>query len=244
MPNNIYTKTYTITTNNLDRYDDLTPMAMLDLFQDIAGRHAYQIEAGFDDMIKLGLIWVIARHEVNIIKSAPFGEDLTLTTWPLQPSRFYFDRVYEMKDEGGELVAYGRSRWLLIDIDKRRMQPSRVYHYPLTNFLEQSYFKEEFPRLVSVGINHHPCLRHVVRASEIDHNGHFNNARYAELIYNALEPKHKNSITRFLIYYHHEARIGETIDLYLENHDKQVSLSGYKGETLIFTSMIELRNDL
>jgi hypothetical protein len=68
---NYLIKNYTITTNQIDAYDDLSMVGVLDVFQDIAGRHAYLIKAGFNDMLDLGFYWVIARNQVKIIKTHP-----------------------------------------------------------------------------------------------------------------------------------------------------------------------------
>lgn len=240
--NNIFNKTYTITTNYLDRYDDLTPMGLLDLFQDAAGRHAYQLSAGYDDMLALGYYWVIVRNEVEIIKETPFGHDVAITTWPLVPTRFYFDRMYELKDEAGETCVIARSRWLIIDEKHRRMQPSSVYHYPLADFIDRQLFKEDFPSLINVPLSEDIVLSYSVRQSDIDHNLHFNNARYAELVYNALDIKSKNSIKHFYIYYHSECRLGDVIQLVKLAKEDEVYIAGYKEAQLVFTSKVIWRS--
>ena len=233
-----YQKTYTITTNYLDRFDDLTPMGILDLFQDIAGRHAYFLGAGYDAMVARDLFWVIARNEVKIIKQPTFGADLKITTWPLAPSRFYFDRMYEVRDESNEVCLIGRSRWLIVDTHERKMKPSTAYRFPLDAYKQENHFSEDFPRLSQVSISEVVALKHEVRASDIDHNQHYNNARYAELIYNALDIKDKNTIESFLIYYISECRLGDLIELYVENENKVFNISGYHGQTLVFNSRI------
>jgi len=236
-----YTKTYTTTTNYYDKFEDLTPMAILDLFQNLAGRHAYLLNAGFNHMASLGAIWVIARNEVQIRKQVAFASDLTIKTWPLIPTRFYFDRIYELSDLSGDLCIVARSRWLLVDINNRRMLPSNVYKYPLTSFNNANYFSDDFPRLEQVERSEQKVLSHTVRNSEIDTNGHFNNARYAELIYNALNVENKNSIASFLIYYLSECRLGDTIDLYVKNKDNIYQVSGYLNEIVVFNSKIVKR---
>lgn len=241
---NYLIKTYTITTNQMDAYDDLSMIGILDVFQDIAGRHAYLIKAGFNDMLDLGLYWVIARNQVKIIKTPPFGHDVTVKTWPLAPTRFYFDRLYELLDENGDICIMGRSRWLIIDKDKRKMQASSMYRYPLTEFVTQNDFDQDFPSIRVVKEKEVAAISHIVLPSEIDHNKHFNNTRYAELIYNVLGIDHKDSISEFLIYYHSECYLGDPIDVYVEIDKKDNYVSGYSKGNLVFTSLVTKRESI
>lgn len=236
-----YSKVYTITTNFLDRYDDLTPASILDLLQDVSGRQAVDIGAGFADMSTNNLYWVIVRNEVKIFNQPPYLEDLTIITYPLPPTRFYFDREYEIRGKNNELYPVGRSRWLIIDAKERKMQPSSVYQYPPNAIVEKEHFLENFPSLTTVENSSDTVLTHKVLAHEIDHNLHYNNTRYAELIYDLLLPKQKDSIESFLVYYHHEVKEDEEIQLKKEVDGKLVRISGYNKETLIFNAQVQLR---
>lgn len=236
-----YQKTYTITTNYLDRFDDLSPKGALDLFQDIAARHAETLGAGFDEMIKKDLMWVIARNHLKYISPLPYGEDVVLETWPLRPTRFYFDRIYRLKSLSGNLIALGRSRWLIVDRVTRKMQSSSVYSYPLAQCEEDNPFLEDFPTLTKVEPNNSPVLKHEVLRSDIDHNEHFNNTRYADLVYNSLELDQKNGILELYLYYYHELRLGEVLRLFKKQEGKNVDLSAYKEDTLVFQAHVVLR---
>ncbi|MDR0934772.1 MAG: hypothetical protein LBM03_00485 [Erysipelotrichaceae bacterium] len=234
-----YSKTYVITTNFLDRFDDLSPMGVLDLCQDIAGRHAELLGCGFEAMVNKNLYWVVARNEVNYLREVPYGEDLTLITWPLKPSRFFFDRDYEIRDKNNNVLITVRSRWLLIDTINRKMQPSSSYDYPFES-IDKNLYDYDFPSLKAVE-SETSALVHKVTPSEVDHNLHFNNSRYAELVYNVLSLKDKNSIKSFLIYYHSEVKMDEEIRLVKNITDNKVSISGYKGDILSFNALVELK---
>lgn len=235
------TKTYTITTNYLNQFDDLSPMGILDLFQDIAGRHAAILNAGFEAMKEKGYYWVIVRNEVRIIKEVPPSHNVEVTTWPLMPTRFYFDRLYELRDENGEVCIEGRSRWLIVDRASKRMQPSSVYSYPLSVYESRNMFTSDFVSITPTSLNSGVLYSYTVRPSDLDHNLHFNNARYAELVYNALDIKSKNSIESFLIYYHNECRLGDVIDIVRVVNAHEVIVTGYYQATLVFTSKVIMR---
>lgn len=234
---NHYTKIYTITTNYLDRFDTLSPKGILDLFQDIASRHAAKLNADFDDMVRLGLIWVIARNHIKIINAMPYGEDVIVETWPLPPTRFYYDRMYQIKSLTGDVLVKGRSRWLLVDLITRRMAGTNRYTYPLESYYEVNLFDEDYPSLPQLD-KKDVFLTHKVLLSEIDHNEHFNNSRYAEVVYNSIEPSVLNEIDELYIYYHAEVKLNDTISLNKTIQDKDTYLSGYVDDALAFSSLV------
>lgn len=236
-----FSKIYSITTNFLDRFDDLTPYAILDLFQDISGRHSEEMSAVYEEMKNKSLIWVIARNEVKIFKEPPYLEDLRVITYPIVPTRFYFDREYEIRDKDDNLLVVGRSRWLIVDSVSRTMQPSSLYNYPKDVLNNKEHFIDNFPSLEAVKITNPTILSHKVLPHEIDHNHHYNNTRYAELIYDAVGKKKSNEVERFLVYYLHEVKEGETIDLKEEKYDCFTSYSGYVGDALIFNAQVHFK---
>lgn len=237
---NSYTKIYTITTNYLDRFDTLSPKGILDLFQDIASRHAAMLNADYSDMMKLGLMWVIARNHIKIVKDMPYGGDVIVETWPLKPSHFYYDRMYLIKTLGGDTLVKGRSRWILMNHQTRRMESSLRYTYPQDDYLNVDLFDDDYPIIAKLQRDK-PSFTHQVLLSELDHNMHFNNSRYAEVVYNILGQKEKSAIEDMYLYYHSEVKLDDVIVLQANVIGNYTYISGYVGETLVFSSLVILR---
>ncbi|HMM01143.1 MAG TPA: thioesterase [Bacilli bacterium] len=57
-----YSTSYKLTTNFFDAYDRLTAEGILDLCQDIAGRHATMLGLGFAPLNERHLHWVVLRN--------------------------------------------------------------------------------------------------------------------------------------------------------------------------------------
>ena len=75
--NEKYQENFRLRISDFDTFDHLTPHAVLDLFQDVAGKHADLIGVGFDKMIKDNLIWVLLRTKYEVIKNPPLYSTVT-----------------------------------------------------------------------------------------------------------------------------------------------------------------------
>lgn len=235
-PSPIYRQNYVLTTNFYDFRNQLSLQGSLDLMQNCAARHAYLFKAGSDDLAKDHLYWVIARSEIEFVSFPTLPTEVDVVTWPLPPSRFYYDRHYQILDKtSNHLIAIGRSRWVLIDAETRKIVASNRFIYPLDEFHKESLFKEDFSRI------RQPKLKYgvyEVQPSDIDENGHVNNSRYGNLIFNVLTRDKSHIIKRITINYTNEAFLNETIDLYKEVNGSSITISGQIDDKIIFSSEV------
>ena len=70
-------KKFVIHTTHTDFKDIIRPYAILDFFQDLAGIHAEQIGVGFEDIAKLGYIWVVLYEQYEVLQNlCKFGDEI------------------------------------------------------------------------------------------------------------------------------------------------------------------------
>ncbi len=236
----IYTKKYTYTVNNRDCYDDLAPWSILDLFQDIASEHIDNYGYGFDGLISKGLIWILVRTKYDVIK-APITSDkeLIVTTWQAEKGRADFTRDYIISNTKGETLVIGSSKWCIIDFNTRRIAPTSVIDvdisYNQKNY-QEPFMKLNFPSL----LNNENKYCEQVSFSKLDHNGHLNNSKYAEIIMDAIKLTKDEKIKSLEINYLKEAFLGDNIIVKNQKEDKEIFIEGYKEDELIFKSKITL----
>ncbi len=234
----IFSREYTIRTNDYDAFNHLSMEAVLDLLQNGAARHAALLKASRSDLEKLDLYWVIVRTEVEVISAPKLLSKVILKTWPLKPTRLYFDRMYQIFDETGEnMLIKARSRWVLVDAATRKFGAPGLYEYPLSSFHEEVLFSDSFERFP---LGEEVVGEHVVRPSEIDENHHFNNSKYASVVYDYLDLDAKKTIKNFAINYSHELMLGEKITILRSLKDEQLFVAGKKGDILIFSSAVKV----
>lgn len=173
----IYSKTYEIRPAEVDPQDRLTLPSFLDLFQDLAGAHAERLGFGMEAMFGNGIAWVLNRLVVETELLPRTTASIRLETWPSGLDRLYANRDLLAYDADGAVIGRGTSRWLTIDVQKRRplrIDPSLGDMVPpgRARALQPDDVR---PSPFEVG-SHQVVL---VRFSDLDVNGHANNVQYA-----------------------------------------------------------------
>lgn len=147
---------------------------------------------------------------------------------PLRPrhgeptGRVDFDRDYLVRGEDGRIIAKGVSKWCVIDLNSRKLVRAQDIVFPGEFCLEKT-FEPPFAKLLPAETL--PlAFEHTVRRSDLDHNGHMNNARYGELLLDAVPTD--RIIRAFQIDFLHEAMRGETIAVHTRQNKNTLSVCG------------------
>ena len=234
-----YSESAVLTADQFDHHGNVLPNVVLDLFQKAAGNHAERLGVGFEAMLAKNLLWVVTQIKYQVLSAPKPAQALTVTTWPLPPTRLGFDREYLICDEAGEVLIKGTSKWMQIDAVERKLVPgSNVY--PLTEYCTNKNFEEKIRRIRDFEASSAVC-RIVPDKSTIDSNNHVNNAEYADFAYTALKD-FGGVIGSFQIDFLHEVMLGQPLDVGYAASEKSILVkgTGEDGERK-FTCGIELR---
>ena len=222
---NVFSEELTIRFGNIDRSNTLTVASTFDFFQEAAISHAEALGVGRDVMTQAGRVWVLSRIGVFMERRPRYGETVTVRSWPRGLHKLFAVRDYDIVDAGGASIVRGRSGWLILDMEKRRpLRPETALDSPLplneglNALLSGGTGNEVQPGLAARLDADSPATAKMTRAarySDIDYNGHMNNARYIQWIEDALDPEIFESARqiRLDINYLAEVKPGETIDL-------------------------------
>lgn len=229
---NLLKEIFRLRTNDFNCYDELTPSAILDLFQDLAGKHADQLKIGYEDMLKKNLIWVVIRTKFEIIQSTKLYSSVEVSTWPKQKGRADFDREYEIRDLEGNILVKGISKWVVVNHQTRRIQHSRNIEYPC-EINPKENFPGSFDKIEDFDITDCVCYESQTSFSDLDHNGHVNNSKYAVFIMNALSLPSNQKICSFEINYLKELAPNSKIRMFLKKEHPYIYCKGLNemGET-------------
>ena len=234
-----YSESAVLTADQFDHHGNVLPNVVLDLFQKAAGNHAERLGVGFEAMLAKNLLWVVTQIKYQVLSAPKPAQALTVTTWPLPPTRLGFDREYLICDEAGEVLIKGTSKWMQIDAAERKLVPgSNVY--PLTEYCTNKNFEEKIRRIRDFEASSAVC-RIVPDKSTIDSNNHVNNAEYAGFAYKALGD-FGGVIDSFQIDFLHEVMLGQPLNVGYAVSDAVTLVKGMgeDGERK-FTCGIELR---
>ncbi|MBN2619013.1 MAG: hypothetical protein JXR64_11940 [Spirochaetales bacterium] len=180
-----HTENFKIRTSECDGKMKLTPAAVLDLFQETAGRHCVPHQIDSPSLLKKeNKTWVLSGLSVEFNKYPIWPENVDVETWAKSLTGFKALRDYSIKNSQGEIVVNGSSTWALLDMSRRR--PCKIDLLDLSmeidtgrNAIDSSNIKIDSNNVFSECIISEIC----VTSSNIDVNEHVSNIEYVNWIY-------------------------------------------------------------
>lgn len=224
--NATYEEIFRLRISDFDHNDHLLPHAILDLAQDVAGKHADILNIGFNDFMKMNRIWVLVRNRYVMEKYPSLYEKVKVRTWPRLKGRADFDRDTLILNEDDEVICKVQSKWVILDVDKRTIVLPRHFEYPLKEICQDVTFSTPFNKLEDFPIDNLSHYEIQTEYCDLDHNRHINNIQYAKYIMNTLRLGDDELIHSFEIDYIHELSYGERVDLYWYKEDNTYHIKG------------------
>ena len=234
----ILTKKIKPRTSDFDIYDKIKLHSLLDMFQDMAGDHAKILGLGYDQFKPRNLAWVLITTKIDILKDIPYDSEVILSTWPLEKGRVDFIRDYSVSSPDGELYAIGSSKWVVIDYNTRRILRAKDIDYPGEYLNDKNYSEVEKLRIEIPSDKEYVCS-HIVSNNDLDHNGHMNNCKYMEFIYNTINIKDGKQLISMHMDFINEAMLGDKLDLYKFNYENELYYTGYVNDKQSFIAKIK-----
>jgi acyl-ACP thioesterase len=211
----IWKEEFTVRFGAVDRSDRLTLAAAFDVFQELAINHAEALGVGRDALAASRQGWILSRMSVVADRRPKWGENVIVRSWPRGADRLFAVRDYDIRDTEDRVLVRGRSGWLVLDMDRRRplrIQPV-IANFPLNDGLDAL---PGIPPGLETRGNLEKAGERRAAYSDIDYNGHVNNARYIPWIQDitGAEILEKADRIRLDINYLSEIRYGELIELW------------------------------
>lgn len=194
----------------------LKPASFMNLAQEAAGRHAVYLGFGYDDLIVSNTAWILSRVHVEFIDTPKWREDITLTTWHKGLNRLFFLRDFVLTDAQGKERVKATTSWLVLNLETRRLvrDPKLIEEGTVCteNAIETPADKVQMPKEVEPEF----VMEHKVAYSDIDTNGHANNAMYMHWAMDAVDYDIASTrpVKEFTINFNHETKAGEVVKLY------------------------------
>ena len=234
----VFVKKYDLRGSDFDSFGQIKPSAVLDLFQDAAGIHAVQLGVGFESFLEKGLLWVVMKVKYAVIAPPEKYGTVKVFTWPKEPHRLDYVRNYKITDESGRVLIKGTSQWAVINSESRKLTRVNDVYSALDSFSDEDTFDEKLVRVsdFECGI---PAYKAVSGFTDIDFNGHVNNARYADYCINALNAEEPLDIKQFQIDFHREITCGDVTDIYTLENEGEILIKGMQNENIMFSCRIE-----
>ncbi|WP_170862376.1 acyl-ACP thioesterase domain-containing protein [Paenibacillus sp. 453mf] len=213
-------ETFIVSSSQSDLHSRIKLSSLLERLQDAADRHLQELGITISEMLKNHYGWMLMTMEIDCEQIPVLEEEWNISTW----SRGYKGVVWlrDYRFEGSEgATGYARSTWTLVDIHKRKILRPSALPYDIPTVTSQT--SGDIPDKVSIpeDIELKGAYEFQAGYSTTDSNGHLNNARYADLCFDAMTAEEINQFVwrRFRVTYHREVRLNETFTLQRSDGD-------------------------
>ena len=144
------------------------------------------IELGVSDKTILedyNLVWIITDYDIEVVRLPRFAEEITIETEALSYNRLFCYRRFTIYDEEGRELIHMMATFVLMDRDSRKVhavEPEIVSPY-------QSDFDKKLIRGPKYDSLNEPIIKdYHVRFYDLDMNGHVNNSKYLDWIFEVM----------------------------------------------------------
>ena len=144
------------------------------------------IELGVSDKTILedyNLVWIITDYDIEVVRLPRFAEEITIETEALSYNRLFCYRRFTIYDEAGQELIHMMATFVLMDRDSRKVhavEPEIVAPY-------QSDFDKKLIRGPKYESLEEPFSKdYHVRFYDLDMNGHVNNSKYLDWIFEVM----------------------------------------------------------
>lgn len=124
-PANAFSHRFSVPESDIDDLGHASNVAWVRWLQDAATAHSLSIGLGLDEYKKLGVLWVVRRHDIEYLGSAFANEALEALTWvdSMKGATSLRRTLFRRASDGVELCR-SATTWVLLSIPSGR--PTRV----------------------------------------------------------------------------------------------------------------------
>jgi len=181
-----YQESYLLRTKDCDVNGEWRFSAILEALQETAGGHCDRLGCGRNDLRQKGLAWVLVRSEVQMDRYPGIGDQVSVETFPMPVRHRLFPRYFIIRDVDEKIIGKASTLWALMDLQTRKTAAPD----PAASLMpDNSDLKTPLPLpkpIVPLADSRQIEKTYMPVYTDLDANGHMNNAKYADLLCNLL----------------------------------------------------------
>ncbi len=215
----IYCKEFVISQDGVDRFGRLKPSRLLLMAQQVAGDHSNAMGLTYEALAAQGLFWAVVRNRLQVTRLPREGETIRMETWPMPTTRTAYPRSTIAYDAEGNELFRTVSLWILMSFESRSMVLPAKSGVTVDGTVRGLELASPRSLAVKPMVN---MLERTVRFTDLDRNGHMNNARYLEWVDDLLPSDFHQThlIADVTLCYVNEAREGQTLQVSWDTDDQ------------------------
>lgn len=222
----VYSTHRKLLADDVTMYRDLRLSVLMRWLQEISIAHTEALGAGREKTLDKGALWVVCRVRLEVEKLPCYDDEITLSSWAGNTMRVLFPRYYEMTDESGTPLVKASAVWLLMDAKKRKMVFPENYDVVVPGIRTGREIPLSFG--VSLG-EQEKTKRFKVAYSQVDINGHMNNAKYLDCMDDVLGKDYlaSHALKTLEVEFKSEIKYGASVRLEYTLDKDDLTMIGY-----------------
>lgn len=222
----VYSTHRKLLADDVTMYRDLRLSVLMRWLQEISIAHTEALGTGRAKTLDKGALWVVCRVRLEIENLPCYDETVTLSSWAGDTMRVLFPRYYEMTDESGTPLVKASAVWLLMDAKKRKMVFPENYDVVVPGIVTGN----EIPLSFGVSLpKQQQSKRFKVAYSQVDINGHMNNAKYLDCMDDVLGKDYlaSHALKTLEVEFKSEIKYGASVRLEYTLDKDDLTMIGY-----------------
>jgi len=234
-----YTWEFSVASYDVGADRRLRPSSQLRYQQEVGERHLSTGGLDYAELYRHGLVFVLTRTQSVITRAPRFHETVRLTTWHRENRGAQFFRCYRFADSDDQTLIESVTAFAIVDAHTHALlRPTVFDQFGLPSQPDRQSGCPD-PRRLRAPQELTSAGTRAVRWSDIDCNGHVNNAVYADIACDALsQGLHGKRLTGFALNYAHEAVQGQQIALRTLQQAGDAWVSAACGDTPCFDAWL------
>lgn len=187
----IFEHIYEIGMEDIGRNHLATNKAILTIMEDVAGLHSASVGYGVLDVEKSKSAWVLLDWQVKVIRRPQYRESIRAATWSRGYDRVCAFRDFALYDKNGLCVAMGTSRWLFMNLERRRpLRITEEFASLYQSEMGKMMFDSEMEKIEIPGEEYVlQRSNYEILRRDMDAYGHMHNLSYLEAAYEVIPEK-------------------------------------------------------
>jgi len=232
----VYNKEIEVFFRDCDTNRKIKLPAIMGYASDIAGDDYADRGITHYKMMDANQVFLLARYHYRFYRIPSVGEIITYRTWEKGVESGYVLRDYELVDSNNEVCILISSTWVVINPETRKIVRPRNFTLREIQSSEKVLDCEPCGKINFDEEKFNSLGERVLFYTDIDANGHLNNANYGSIAIDFLPCNLRDKeFSDFYINYNKEARLGETIKLFGYEENNIYYMVGKVENTLCFT---------
>ncbi|MFI3213765.1 MAG: thioesterase [Eubacteriales bacterium] len=229
-----YSKNFLITFRDTDCNGNLKVTALVDFMQDIARIDASSLGVNFESP-DVTYYWIISRSKINILHTPKIDETIRIETHHSGMDKLFAVREFQIYDQNNLQIGDITGYYVLMSTGTT--WPVKIKKNPEFSGIDFPYTGKKVEKLVPLKENLEKSLKRRVFSSDIDGNGHMNNAHYVRWCFDMYETSELNmrKVKSFQIQYVKE--LLENDEITINRYDSGY-IVGESDETVYFIGKI------